>query len=121
MQLQKLGGASEDSCSEFHFSFTFSGPLREEAASWAEKLKGVSEVLDTWLETQDLWQQLEAVFADHSTAKELPQEAKRFSMVDKSYVRLMRRAYDTRNIMQCCYGGMQLFAFSIWSRFVTML
>ncbi|XP_077973667.1 uncharacterized protein LOC120348568 isoform X2 [Styela clava] len=81
------------------------GPLREEAASWAEKLKGVSEVLDTWLETQDLWQELEAVFSDHATAKELPQEAKRFSMVDKSYVKLMRRAYDTRNILQCCYGG----------------
>ncbi|CAK8694917.1 unnamed protein product [Clavelina lepadiformis] len=81
------------------------GPLREEAASWAEKLKGVGEVLDLWLETQDLWLDLEAVFSDHVTAKELPQEAKRFSMVDKSYVKLVRRAYDTKNILQCCYGG----------------
>lgn len=51
----------------------FSGPLREEAASWAEKLKGVGEVLDLWLETQDLWLDLEAVFSDHTTSKELPQ------------------------------------------------
>jgi len=26
-------------------------------------------------------------------------------MVDKSYVKFVRRAYDTKNILQCCYGG----------------
>ena len=45
------------------------GPLREEAAGWAEKLKEVSEVLETWLEVQDLWQYLEAVFSIPETAK----------------------------------------------------
>ena len=45
------------------------GPLREEAASWAEKLKEVGEVLETWLEVQDLWQFLETVFSSPETAK----------------------------------------------------
>ena len=45
------------------------GPLREEAASWAEKLKEVAEVLEQWLEAQDLWQYLEAVFSNTETAK----------------------------------------------------
>ncbi|XP_066278010.1 uncharacterized protein [Branchiostoma lanceolatum] len=81
------------------------GPLREEAASWAEKLKGVSEVLETWLEVQDLWQYLEAVFSNSAAAKELPQEAKRFIRIDKSWIKLMRKTYDTRNVLQCCYGG----------------
>ena len=45
------------------------GPLREEAASWAEKLKEVSEVLEQWLEVQDLWQYLEAVFSNAEAAK----------------------------------------------------
>lgn len=45
------------------------GPLREEAASWAEKLKEVAEVLEQWLEVQDLWQYLEAVFSNNDTAK----------------------------------------------------
>ena len=40
------------------------GPLRDEAASWAEKLKEVAEVLELWLEVQDLWQYLEAVFSN---------------------------------------------------------
>ena len=45
------------------------GPLREEAASWAEKLKEVAQVLETWLEVQDLWQYLEAVFSNSVAAK----------------------------------------------------
>ncbi|XP_071954985.1 uncharacterized protein [Antedon mediterranea] len=81
------------------------GPLREEAASWAEKLKGVAEVLEQWLEVQDLWLYLEAVFSVPKTAKELPQEAKRFNRIDKSWTKIMKRAYDTRNVLQCTYGG----------------
>ena len=45
------------------------GPLREEAASWAEKLKEVGEVLELWLEVQDQWQYLEAVFSNEATSK----------------------------------------------------
>jgi hypothetical protein len=45
------------------------GPMREEAASWAEKLKEVGEVLELWLEVQDLWQYLEAVFSNSAASK----------------------------------------------------
>ena len=86
------------------FSFRYIGPLRDEAANWAEKLKEVGEVLETWLEVQDLWQYLEAVFSLPETAKELPQEAKRFARIDKGWTKMMKRAYDTRNVLQCCYG-----------------
>ncbi|KAL4232681.1 hypothetical protein ACF0H5_007369 [Mactra antiquata] len=81
------------------------GPLRDEAASWAEKLKEVAEVLELWLEVQDLWQYLEAVFSNQVAARELPQEAKRFARIDKSWTKMMKRAFDTRNVLQCCYGG----------------
>jgi len=76
------------------------GPLREEAASWAEKLKEVADVLEIWLEVQDLWQYLEEVFSDPNAAKELPQEAKKFNRIDKGWVKMMKRAYDTRNVLQ---------------------
>ncbi|CAH2249071.1 Hypothetical predicted protein [Pelobates cultripes] len=39
-------------------------PLREEATTWAEKLKRVSEVLELWVEVQDLWQNLEQAFSN---------------------------------------------------------
>lgn len=81
------------------------GPLRDEAASWAEKLKEVAEVLELWLEVQDLWQYLEAVFSNSVAVRELPQEAKRFARIDKGWTKMMKRAFDTRNVLQCCYGG----------------
>ncbi|XP_055954878.1 dynein axonemal heavy chain 8 [Patella vulgata] len=81
------------------------GPLRDEAASWAEKLKEVAEVLELWLEVQDVWQYLEAVFSNSLAVKELPQEAKRFARNDKTWTKMMKRAFDTRNVLQCCYGG----------------
>ncbi|KAJ8314952.1 hypothetical protein KUTeg_007102 [Tegillarca granosa] len=81
------------------------GPLRDEAASWAEKLKEVAEVLELWLEVQDLWQYLEAVFSNSVAARELPQEAKRFARTDKSWTKMMKRAFDARNVLTCCYGG----------------
>ena len=51
------------------FISRYIGPLRDEAASWAEKLKEVAEVLELWLEVQDLWQYLEAVFSNQVAAR----------------------------------------------------
>ncbi|KAG2467807.1 DYHG protein, partial [Polypterus senegalus] len=38
------------------------GPLREDAASWSEKLKEVGMVLEIWIEVQDMWHNLEPIF-----------------------------------------------------------
>ncbi|XP_048577711.1 dynein axonemal heavy chain 8 isoform X3 [Nematostella vectensis] len=81
------------------------GPLRDEAAAWALKLKEICEVLEQWLTVQDLWKHLEEVFSHGATAKELPQEYNRFARVDKSYMKMMKRAYETKNVLQCCVGG----------------
>lgn len=66
------------------------GPLRDEAASWAEKLKEVAEVLELWLEVQDHWQYLEAVFSN-SVAVRVREIAVR--------VRVRRQSKTI-----CCYG-----------------
>lgn len=32
--------------------------------------------------------------------QELPQEAKRFARIDKGWTKMMKRAFDTRNVLQ---------------------
>ena len=41
--------------------------------------------------------------------QELPQEAKRFTRIDKGWTKMMKRAYDTRNVLQVRVAGLLLF------------
>lgn len=53
-----------------------------------------------WLAVQDFWRYLEAVFSNSITAKDLPQEFARFARVDKSYMKMAKRARETKNVLQ---------------------
>ena len=78
------------------------GPLKDEAASWAAKLLSVSEVIEQWLTVQNHWVHLESVFSLPTTKKDLPQEAKRFASIDKTWTKLMKKSYDIKNVIQVC-------------------
>lgn len=76
------------------------GPLKDEAASWAAKLLSVSEVIEQWLTVQNQWVHLESVFSLPSTKSDLPQEAKRFASIDKTWTKLMKKSYEIKNVIQ---------------------
>ncbi|KAG8444848.1 hypothetical protein GDO86_009850 [Hymenochirus boettgeri] len=80
-------------------------PLREEATTWADKLKRVHSVLELWIDVQELWQHLEEVFSIPAIVKELPREARKFAKVDRSWTVMMRSAYKIKNVLQCCCTG----------------
>eukprot|EP00760_Papus_ankaliazontas_P001566 PhM_4_TR10512/c1_g1_i1/m.53321/K10408/DNAH; dynein heavy chain, axonemal len=86
-------------------SSRFIGPFRGEVAMWSEKLASISETLDLWMEVQALWIYLEAVFSGGDIMKQLPQEAKRFAMIDKQWHKIMMKANEVRNVMTFCYGN----------------
>lgn len=80
-------------------------PLQNEVANWFEKLKTIGDVLELWLEVQDQWINIESVFSNQATVKEMPAEAKRFSRVDRSWIRSQKQSFEMKSVIQCCLGS----------------
>lgn len=77
--------------------------MREAIQGFLQKLVRVSETISLWTEVQFTWQYLEAVFAGGDIMKQLPQEAKRFAMIDKQWQKIMNKANEMPNVIEFCY------------------
>ena len=66
----------------------YSTPFREDVTGWITKLSTVSEIVEQWLMVQSMWMYMEAVFSGGDIVKQLPQEAKRFQNIDKSFTKV---------------------------------
>jgi len=66
----------------------FIGPFLETVNKWERTLALISEIIDEWLVVQRKWLYLEGIFIGGDIRTQLPEEARKFDDIDKSYRRV---------------------------------
>jgi dynein heavy chain len=63
----------------------FVGPFMNSVQNWEKSLSLISEVLDVWMVVQRKWMYLEGIFIGGDIRSQLPEEAKKFDQIDKTF------------------------------------
>ena len=69
----------------------FMGPIKSDVEKWDKQLTLFSETLDEWITCQRNWLYLESIFSAPDIQRQLPDESKMFSQVDRSWKDIMRK------------------------------
>jgi len=81
----------------------FVGEFAGEVHNWDKCLNLVNECLDMWTTTQRKWQYLESIFIGAEDIRlQLPEEAKKFDVIDKQFIAIMKATNSDRNTVRAC-------------------
>ncbi|XP_069071115.1 dynein axonemal heavy chain 10 [Pleurodeles waltl] len=80
----------------------FVGPFLGTVQLWEKTLSLISEVIEVWMVVQRKWMYLESIFIGGDIRSQLPEEAKKFDIIDKTFKRIMSDTVKDPVIKRCC-------------------
>ncbi|XP_067660223.1 dynein axonemal heavy chain 10-like [Haliotis asinina] len=86
----------------------FIGPFLNSVQNWEKSLSHISEVLDVWMVVQRKWMYLEGIFIGGDIRSQLPEEAKKFDQIDKTFKKIMTETHKTPHIKLACHAQNRL-------------
>ncbi|EUB58895.1 Dynein heavy chain 7, axonemal [Echinococcus granulosus] len=67
-------------------------PFEEEMRAWENKLVTMNEIIDVWLKVQATWLYLEPIFSSEDILAQMPEEGRKFGVVDVLWREIMAEA-----------------------------
>ncbi|GAB1598225.1 dynein axonemal heavy chain 10 isoform X2 [Argonauta hians] len=83
----------------------FIGPFLGTVQRWEKSLSLIAEVLDLWMAVQRKWMYLEGIFIGGDIRAQLPEEAKKFDQIHKSFKKIMTDTHKNPNIKDLCHAS----------------
>ncbi|XP_062874230.1 dynein axonemal heavy chain 10 [Trichomycterus rosablanca] len=80
----------------------FVGPFLSIIQQWEKSLSLISEVIEVWMLVQRKWMYLESIFIGGDIRSQLPEEAKKFDGIDKTFKKIMSDTMRDPGIKKCC-------------------
>ncbi|XP_013988847.1 dynein axonemal heavy chain 1 isoform X2 [Salmo salar] len=77
-------------------------PFEERISTWESKLRMTQDVLEEWLTCQRSWLYLEPIFSSDDINRQLPVEGKRYQTMERTWRKVMKSAYDNKQVIDLC-------------------
>lgn len=77
----------------------FIGPFADEMGEWELKLVGMQDILDEWLKVQASWLYLEPIFSSEDIMAQMPEEGRKFTVVDKNWKTIMLTSVEDKHAL----------------------
>uniref|UniRef100_A0A2K5MUZ9 Dynein axonemal heavy chain 3 n=1 Tax=Cercocebus atys TaxID=9531 RepID=A0A2K5MUZ9_CERAT len=77
----------------------FVKPIETECRKWEEKLIRIQDNLDAWLKCQATWLYLEPIFSSEDIIAQMPEEGRKFGIVDSYWKSLMSQAVKDNRVL----------------------